>query len=152
LKISLPLVIHFPRVTMKNKPFHMNLNVYRNTHHRELNDAKVIYKEHVWGIVMEAGLRASEFKLTPPLRMVYTLYPKTKREVDVSNVLSIVQKFTDDALVELGFIEDDNYKIIRESVYRFGMIDPDNPRAELEIDEYRGDTSTERQVGFDFTD
>ena len=152
MKLSLPLVIHMPRVTMADKPFHMNLNVYRNTHHRVLHDAKIIYKEHVLGAIADAGMRPDTFKLTPPLRLVYTLYPKSKRAVDVSNVLSIVDKFACDALVEFGFIEDDNYKIVRETVYRFGLIDPDNPRAELEIDEFRDSPDTERQRRFSFDD
>jgi Holliday junction resolvase RusA-like endonuclease len=152
MKLRLPLCVHFPRARDKDKPFYLNLNIYRNAHFRVLNNAKILYKEQVYGAVLESGLRPNTFKLTPPLRMVYTLFAATKRDVDVANVLSVVDKFTSDALVELGFIEDDNYRIIREVVYRFGMIDRDRPRVELEIDEYQGEKDTELQRRLDFAD
>jgi hypothetical protein len=148
MKISLPLTIYLPRVTMKDKSWQVNLNVYRNTHHRVLSAVKVAYKEQVMGALYDVSMNPARFELEAPYRLIYTLYPKTKIRLDVSNVLSIVQKFTDDALVDLGYMEDDSYHFIRETIYRFGMIDPDNPRAELEIEEYRdGFKSTGKQLG-----
>jgi len=54
---------------------------------------------------------------------------------DLGNVLSIVQKFTEDAMVEFGIIEDDNYKIIGRVVHDFGEVDKFKPRVELRISE-----------------
>ena len=48
-------------------------------------------------------------------------------------MLSIVEKFTDDVLVEHGYLPDDSYKIIPAIDYRFGKIDKENPRVELEV-------------------
>jgi hypothetical protein len=48
-------------------------------------------------------------------------------------VLPIIQKFTDDALIELKVISDDSWKVIKAIDYRFGAIDKENPHAELEI-------------------
>jgi Holliday junction resolvase RusA-like endonuclease len=152
MKINLPMVIHIPRIKSADKAFWLNLNVYRNSHRMVLHQAKKIYAEHVWGSVLEAGLHPERLKLTPPLRMVYTLHTKDRRKYDIGNVLSIVQKFTDDALVDLGFIADDDYDHIAEVVYRFGGIDKKNPRVVLEIHEYRGETDTDRQGRFDFAD
>ncbi len=57
-----------------------------------------------------------------PLWFVYTLYPGSKRRMDLANVLSAVQKFTDDALVDMGVLVDDDYKHVRAVDYRFGAV------------------------------
>jgi hypothetical protein len=91
-----------------------------------LNNAKIAWREIVqMAIVGEVD--------PPPYIFTYTIYPASKREFDLGNVCSIVQKFTDDALVELGLLEDDNYKIITEVNYRFGCVDKENPHCELDI-------------------
>lgn len=97
------------------------------------NQMKVLYK----GYVSEAVEKSNESIGEPPYHFCYTVFPQNKREFDLGNVLPIVQKFTDDALIELGILPDDNYKIVREITYKFGGIDKDNPRAELEIVEFR---------------
>lgn len=65
--------------------------------------------------------------------LCYTLYPKTKRRVDTMNVVSIVSKFTEDALVEMGVIEDDNSEVVCDYHIHFGEVDRENPRVELQI-------------------
>jgi len=69
------------------------------------------------------------------ITMDYVLYPKTKRKMDLGNILSIHQKFLEDALVELGKIHDDDYKHIIASRFRFGHVDPENPHVEVLIKE-----------------
>jgi len=94
-----------------------------------LNQAKAEMAKHVSLAVNECG----EHELLPPLRFTYTIFPATGRKFDLGNVCSIVQKFTDDALIELGVIKDDSYKVVSEVAYMFGGVDKENPRAELEI-------------------
>jgi len=53
---------------------------------------------------------------------------------DISNVLSIHDKFFCDALVELGKLPDDNYKYIPEVKYVFREVDKLNPRVDIYID------------------
>ena len=69
------------------------------------------------------------------VELLYTLYPKTKRLTDISNVLSIHDKFFCDALVEAGKLPDDNYIHLKKITYQFGEIDPKNPRVEITIEE-----------------
>ena len=112
----------------KKKWFVFNLNVYRNSHFQALNKAKKLYKEEL----------KQQITLLPSLTKIqvdYYLYPKTKRRTDLGNVLSIHQKFFEDALVELGIIPDDDYKHIIKSTQNFGELDKDNPRVEIEITE-----------------
>jgi Holliday junction resolvase RusA-like endonuclease len=72
---------------------------------------------------------------TKQIQIIFTLFPKTRRLTDVSNVCSVVDKFFCDALVKAGKIEDDNYKFLPRVIYQFGEVDKDNPRVEIEIQE-----------------
>lgn len=130
MKIILPLEIVIPRKTKEDKVFPLNLNVYRNTHHMTLNEAKRLMLEEVEkrlpkGVDEKIG--------SPPYSFCYTIFPRSGRAFDLGNVCSIIQKFTDDALIHLGVISDDNYKLVRAVEYRFGGIDKVSPRAELDI-------------------
>lgn len=127
VSFDVPLIIEIPRKTKENKTFALNLNIYRNTHHFILNQAKILYREKV-----HAAVRDLLFP-DPPYQFCYTIYPASKRSFDLGNVGAIVQKFTDDSLIELGIIPEDNYKIIQEVLYRFGEVDKENPHAELRI-------------------
>lgn len=129
MKLIFPLFIEIPRKKSPNKRFYLGLNPYRNTNFHTLNQAKVLWKE----VVRESLEKRSGERSAPPYRFVYTIYPSSGRKFDLGNVLSIVQKFTDDALSESGIIPDDNYKIIPAIDYRFGAVDKENPRVELEI-------------------
>jgi len=128
MKIILPFSVVIPRKTKVDKVFALNLNIYRNTHHMTLNQAKIAWKD----VVTQA--MAGQWKVyTGPFIFTYTAFPATNRKFDLGNVLSIVQKFTDDALIEMGLISDDSYKVIPAIKYYFGGVDKENPRVELEI-------------------
>lgn len=129
MKIILPLSVTLPRKTKADKVFILNLNVYRNCHHMTLNQAKIAYA----ALVERAVADLFHEPIPPPLSFTYTVYAGSGRKFDLSNVLSVVQKFTDDALISVGFIPDDNYKIIPCIDYRFGGVDKNFPRVELEI-------------------
>lgn len=132
--LELPITIKIGR-----KNFALNLNIYRNTHYLTLNRMKV-----------EFGSEVSELISTLPVfkwvNLTYTLYPKTRRLCDVSNICSIVDKFFCDALVNQGKLEDDNYQIVRQVTYKFGQVDKENPRVtvELEGDTYENHSFPER--------
>lgn len=113
----------------KNKNFSLNLNVYRNTHYQTLNKAKRLYEACI----------IDELESRPRLlcinqcRLIFTLFTGSKRTCDVSNVCSIVDKFFCDTLVKLHILEDDNYNYISDISYRFGGIDKNRPRVEIQI-------------------
>jgi Holliday junction resolvase RusA-like endonuclease len=129
LKLNLPLSVFTTKSKTKKSKYILNLNNFRNAHFRKNASAKIVYKEEVEKILP----LLPKTIVDSPLKFEYTLFPKTRRRTDISNPLSIIDKFTCDALVELGIIPDDNYNIIREVVYKFGEVDKDNPRAELNI-------------------
>lgn len=139
LTLHVPLTVMLPRKKSAGRNVILNLNHYRNDHHMILNPAKIVHKDSVaWALTMAHGYiaRARELMPEPPYLFTYTLYPKDARGYDLANVCSIVQKFTDDALIELGIIEDDNFRIVRAVNYRYGEVDKLRPRAELEITHY----------------
>lgn len=127
MKIILPFSVVMPRKTKDDKVFMLNLNIYRNSHHMTLNQSKVLWKEIVKASVKE------NLTTPPPYSFTYTAYPSTNRKFDLGNVLPIIQKYTDDALIEMGIITDDSYKVIPKIHYYFGGVDKENPRVELEI-------------------
>ena len=109
----------------KRKMLRLNLNEYRNTHNRILNNAKINYKE-----VMKKQIEKAK-RLGKAL-FVYTVYPGSKRSFDIGNICCIHEKFFEDAFVELGKLEDDNANFLPLVVYMYGGIDKDNPRVDIE--------------------
>lgn len=90
------------------------------------NKAKIQYKKDI-------DYQLSQLFTFDKIALTYILFPATKRKTDISNVLSIHDKFFCDALVEKGVIKDDDYTNISEVVYKFGEVDKDNPRVEIYI-------------------
>lgn len=119
--IELPITVKVGR-----KDIALNLNFYRNAHYQTLNKMKVEFGSNVKELI-------STLPVYEWVNLTYTLYPKTRRLCDVSNICSIVDKFFCDALVNQGKLEDDNYQIVRQVSYKFGEVDKDNPRVTVEI-------------------
>jgi hypothetical protein len=113
------------------KKYHINLNNYRNWHPHVSNNIKKRYKD-----IAQQRLNASTLNFPQGFVVLdYTLYRGDKRKIDRANVLSIHEKFFCDALVELGFIPDDNDDHIESSHFYSGCIDRDNPRVDILIKE-----------------
>lgn len=121
MEVELPITIGIGR-----KHYALNLNVYRNAHYQTLNKMKVGFSNEIHELI--AGLPSFNW-----VNLTYTLYPKTRRLCDVSNICTVVDKFFCDALVNAGKLEDDNYSIVRQINYRFGCVDKDNPRVTVSI-------------------
>lgn len=113
----------------KVKTWVLNLNQYRNTYFRTLNTLKINYK-----LMMESQIKAGP--TYDRSACIYTVYPKDKRPFDIGNVCCIHQKFFEDALVEYGKLPDDNYKYLPLVIYKFGEVDKDAPRVEVELVDY----------------
>ena len=126
MKLSSPLYIKL------RKKFTLNLNQYRNSHYRTLNSLKIKYKE----VMKEQILSIVKHKIYRCC-IFYTVYKNDKRHFDIGNICSVHQKFCEDALVELGRLEDDRYVNIPMCVFSVGGIDNDNPRVEIEIIEFK---------------
>ena len=133
MELTLPLKVRAG--SKKKKPFYfsLNLNTYRNEHYAVLNRAKIQYKKDMLLMNFKTIKSATPY-VCGPLFLEYKLFMPSKRKCDVANILSIVDKFACDALVEYGILPDDNYDFIKEIHYIWGGVDKGNPRAELYID------------------
>ena len=119
------------QIFVGKRKFILNLNNYRNTHYRVLNNAKVTYKMYMKKQIEKLP------KLQPPIQITYTVFKGDKRNCDIGNICSIHQKFFEDALVELGKLPDDNHNMIKRSIFEWGGIDKLNPAVEIMIEEVK---------------
>ena len=131
-KIILPseIVYGFSKKKNKENKFTINLNSYRQhgTCFFIMNKVKQIFHEQVKEQIDKLPI------LKTPIKCSYIVYRNSKRAFDVNNVCAVADKYFMDALVEYGKLEDDNYNFylgFKET--RFGGIDKENPRIEVEI-------------------
>lgn len=117
------------QIFVGKRKFILNLNNYRNTHYRVLNNAKVTYKMYMKKQIEKLP------RLQPPIQITYTVFKGDKRNCDIGNICSIHQKFFEDALVELGKLPDDNHNMIKRSIFEWGGIDKLNPCVMIMIEE-----------------
>lgn len=101
---ELPYSIIIPRKTKKDRIINLNLNTYRNIHYIVNNQAKKIFKP----IKIESTTKKKYSKIA----IEYYIKRKDKRKYDIMNIISVVDKFFCDWLVENKYIDDDNSKII----------------------------------------
>lgn len=128
ISIEVPTYLLMGKRNPKKVP--LNLNHYRNAHPQILNNMKKLFKETVSEDLKQYP------QATVPVKITYTLHLPSRHKADIANILSIVDKYFCDALVELGVLEDDNYLFVPEITFRFGSVDKDNPRAEVKVEAY----------------
>ena len=109
--------------TKHNKETAITLNWYCNAHRYTRNNAKKKFKQMV----------SEQIKSHDPIpdgveiRVSYEYYAK-RNGTDLDNFVCIARKFFQDAMSELGFIPDDNTKVILKNSERYVGIDRENPR------------------------
>lgn len=75
------------------------------------------------------NIKLERNKLNQPLTITATFYQPDDRKRDLSNQIESVN----DLLVDYGFLEDDNRRIVQEIHLYDGGIDRKNPRCEIEV-------------------
>ena len=129
LKFTVPLKVK----VSKNKDFILNLNNYRNAHHRVLSNAKNNFED----IIRAMKLKNEVGMFEHPVRVTYVYYAASNRKYDSMNVASIIDKFTMDGLVKSGVLRDDSYKEVLWPIFIHGGVDRDNPRCEVHVEEIK---------------
>lgn len=127
-KIISPLFVTLPRKTVKDKRIALNMNTYRNLHHRISNDAKKAYSEAL-------REQLEDLSIQTPVEITYKVYKASKRRLDKMNVISVVSKFLLDSITEYGCWEDDNDDYVKTEVILPTELDRENPRVEVIIKE-----------------
>jgi hypothetical protein len=130
MRLVLPTSITLPRKTKEDKKCQLNLNNFPHWHYQTYQQLKKAFKACV-----EPQMRNIVPVASGAVRLTYTLYHSNNRAVDIPNVLTVVGKFAEDAMVELGVLPGDSHKVIPEVVYRWGGVDKENPRVILEIEQ-----------------
>ena len=112
--------------TKSNKNKAITLNWSRAAHFRVYSSAKKRFKK----MILE---QLNQFdKIDGKLSIKYTYYAK-RNGTDLDNFTVIVSKFFQDALSEVGLIDDDNTSVIVSIASVYGGLDRDNPRIEAEV-------------------
>ena len=68
----------------------------------------------------------------------YMLYPSNSN-CDLMNVVSVIDKFLNDALQDCGVVVNDNIKFYKHMIATVEEVDRYNPRIEIKITEIKGD-------------
>ena len=127
-KIISPLFVTLSRKTVKDKRVSLNMNTYRNLHHRVNNNAKKVYFE-------ELREQLEGLSIQTPVEITYKVYKASKRRLDKMNVVSVVAKFLLDAITDYGCWEDDNDDYVKKETILPTELDRENPRVEIIIKE-----------------
>ena len=101
IEYILPISVIIPMKRVADKKVMLNLNDYRNAHHQTLSAAKRVFTP-VSGKLFSAN----------KIRITYHVEKTTKRKFDTANIVSIVDKYFCDWLVNNGCIVDDNCDIV----------------------------------------
>ena len=123
-----PLFVMLPRKTRASKRVSLNMNTYRNLHHRTSNDAKKAYTKLVSEQLIDLDIQT-------PVEITYKVYKASNRRLDKMNVISVVSKFLLDAITEYGCWEDDNDIYVKTETILPTELDRVNPRVEVIIKE-----------------
>ena len=124
--IIAPLYIDIERKTMKNKRYYINMNTYRNLHHRVNGMLKKKYLEAV-------REQLEGVKIETPCEIIYRVIKPSKRRLDKMNVVSVTSKFLLDAITELGCWEDDSDDFVKKETILPTEYEKDNGRVEILI-------------------
>ena len=123
-----PLFVMLPRKTKAAKRVSLNMNTYRNLHHRTSNDAKKAYTKLISEQLIDLDIQT-------PVEITYKVYKASNRRLDKMNVISVVSKFLLDAITEYGCWEDDNDIYVKTETILPTELDRVNPRVEVIIKE-----------------
>ena len=119
--LSLPLYI----TNNSNRRRWLTMNNYRNWHYQISNDAKRRFKTMI--------IPSLNFKLKGKIKIEYFYFAPDKRTRDLMNVISVVDKFFQDAMVENGCIDSDDLSTVVEVHSCFMGVDSQNPRLDVLI-------------------
>ena len=117
-RVKLPLFVHTTKSKTKKGKIIFNLNNYRNAFHNKNNAAKKAMKKYITDTIKCGDLGEGPFHLQ------YEYFHGNARKIDVANPCSVIDKFTCDAITELGLWPDDNIEHVKSVSYLWGGIDP----------------------------
>ena len=100
MKFNLPIYHTLRYKKKKDKNILVGLNWYRNAHYQISNKVKQHYTHMVAMKLQNQRRELSKYRIN------YTLF--YRRSCDLMNIVSVIDKFVNDALVKSGIVSDDN--------------------------------------------
>ena len=128
ISLELPIYYTFERKTKKDNKVLVGMNWYRNAHFRSSNQVKQHYHSLIYSKVTQSQ------KLKDKYMVSYMLYPSNSN-CDLMNVVSVIDKFLNDALQDCGVITNDNIKFYKHMIATVKEVDKLNPRIEIIVEE-----------------
>jgi len=119
--LSLPLFI----ANRSNKRRWLTMNNYRNWHYQVSNDIKRKFKSNISDKL--------DFRFDGKIRIEYFYFAPDNRTRDLMNVISVVDKFFQDAMVENDCIVSDDLSTVVEVNSCYMGVDKQNPRLDVMI-------------------
>jgi Holliday junction resolvase RusA-like endonuclease len=101
------------------------MNSYRNWHYQVSNEIKRRFKSDI-------SMKLN-FRFDGKIKIEYFYFAPDKRKRDLMNVISVVDKFFQDAMVETGCIESDDLSVVVEVNSCYMGIDRQDPRLDVII-------------------
>lgn len=111
---SVPIYINIGKSKKKNH--YINMNSARNWPFHLSNNLKKKFKAAIEDR-LPTEICYSKYRLE------YVIYLPNKLKRDIMNIGSMIDKFTNDALVELGIVEEDNYNHLQDVRFSYGGYD-----------------------------
>ena len=126
-EFTLPLMVMLPRKRGPDRKFSVNMNTFTGIKPFTYDSAKKAYRDY-----MEEQLTSVE-PANGTISITYDYYARMNNSPDMDNFVSAGMKFFQDAMVNHGFIEDDNVHFIPCYSARYMGIDRKNPRIVAKI-------------------
>ena len=126
ISLELPIYYTFTKKTKKDTKILVGMNWYRNAHFRNSNQIKKFYHELIFLKVLKSQ------RIKGSYQVEYLLYP-SNANCDLMNVVSVIDKFLNDALQDCGVVVNDNIKFYKSMTAGVKKIDKYNPRIEIKI-------------------
>ena len=128
IELTLPIYYTFEKKTKKDNKILVGMNWYRNAHFRNSNTVK----QHYHRIIYKNATGWQ--RINDKYMVTYMLYPKNSN-CDLMNVVSVIDKFLNDALQDCGMVVNDNIKYYKHMITKMVEVDKENPRIEIIIEE-----------------
>jgi len=110
--------------------FDININKYRNIHWSMLAKSKKIYKDIMIPFLMKSD---SHLERMDKVEIIYQIITNNKKKFDSMNVISIIDKYFQDVLVDCGIIKDDSWKFVKRIIVHPVIVDKELPERIVRI-------------------
>lgn len=128
IEFDLPVYYTCEYKTKKNTTHLVGANYFRNIHYHLKNKIKQYYHQ----LVLKAVLELSMERIEGCYATSYIYYYKNSN-TDATNVISQIEKFALDGLIEANILENDSVKFNSVSYGWVAKKDKDNPRVTIRI-------------------